>query len=402
VPGVGSPAKRPGEPAASATNVARHPRRPVDRATPSVRRSPAVATQLPPGTADAAAISPRELALATRNHGMPLEALAYDLTPAGLHYLLVHYDVPVVDAAAWRLEVDGAVRAPLSLSLEDLRARPTASLDVTFECAGNGRSLLDPRPVSQPWGLEAIGTARWTGTSLARLLDEAGIERRAVEVAFTGLDRGVEDGAAQAYQRSLALGDALGDDLLLAWAMNGAPLPPQHGFPLRLVVPGWYGMTNVKWLSRITVLDEPFTGYQNARAYRLRRDADDEGVPVSRMAVRALMLPPGIPDFATRRRFVELGSHTLEGRAWSGAGPVERVEVSGDGGATWDAAELEPPPGPYAWQRWTAAWRPPARGDVELLCRATDASGATQPLEPPWNLGGYANNAVQRIHVTIT
>jgi len=361
-----------------------------------------VATHLPQGTADAAAISPQELALATRNHGMPLEALAYDLTPAGLHYLLIHYDVPLVDAAGWRLEVDGAVRTPLSLSLEDLEGRPTVTSDVTFECAGNGRSLLEPRPLSQPWGLEAVGTARWTGTPLARLLDEAGIGDGAVEVLFTGLDRGVEDGAAQPYQRSLALDDALHDDVVLAWAMNGVPLPPQHGFPLRLVVPGWYGMTNVKWLSRITVLDEPFTGYQNARAYRVRQDADDDGVPVSRMAVRALMLPPGIPDFATRRRFVELGAHELQGRAWSGAGAVEHVEVSADGGATWAAARLERPAAPHAWQRWTFTWRPPARGDYELCCRATDATGAAQPLDAPWNLGGYANNVVQRVPVTVT
>jgi DMSO/TMAO reductase YedYZ molybdopterin-dependent catalytic subunit len=356
---------------------------------------------LPPGTADAAAVSPQELRLAARNHGLPLEALAYDVTPAGLHYLLIHYDVPVVDPATWRLEVDGAVQRPLSLSLADLARRPPASAAVTFECAGNGRALLAPRPISQPWLLEAVGTAQWTGTPLAALLAEAGVADDAVEVVFTGLDRGVEGDVEQDYARALPLADALRDEVLLAWEMNGAPLLPQHGFPLRMVVPGWYGMTNVKWLSRITVLREPFTGYQNARGYRMRQDPDDEGTPVARMAVRALMRPPGIPDFATRSRFAPRAPQVLVGRAWSGAGPIEAVEVSDDGGATWAPAELDPPAGPYAWRRWTFRWEPRAAGEHELCCRATDAAGNRQPDEAPWNLGGYMNNAVQRIPVVV-
>jgi sulfane dehydrogenase subunit SoxC len=179
------------------------------------------------------------------------------------------------------------------------------------------------------------------------------------------------------------------------------PLPPQHGFPLRLVVPGWYGMTNVKWLSRITVLEEPFTGYQNARGYRLRQRPEEDGVAVSRMMVRALMVPPGIPDFATRRRFAKREAQTLEGRAWSGSAAIEAVEVSTDGGATWEPAALDPPVGTHAWRRWSYEWRPRAPGDYELCCRATDAAGHRQPATPPWNLGGYANNAVHRVQVTV-
>jgi sulfane dehydrogenase subunit SoxC len=339
--------------------------------------------------------------LAARNHGMPLEALAFDVTPIGMHYLLIHYDVPRADAVAWRLEIDGAIERPMSLSLEDLRRRLAVTSAVTFECAGNGRALLDPRPVSQPWLLEAVGTGTWTGTPLAALLADAGIAGGAVEVLFTGLDRGVEGDVEQSYRRSLPLGEALREEVLLAWELNGSPLPPQHGFPLRLVVPGWYGMTNVKWLSRITVLDEPFTGYQNAHGYRLRQEAGQDGVPVSRMMVRALMVPPGIPDFATRRRFATLTVQTLEGRAWSGWGTVEAVDVSSDGGVTWQPAELGPPAAPHAWRRWTFEWRPKAAGDYELCCRATDSAGNRQPTVAPWNLGGYANNAVQRIPVTV-
>src|SRR6476660_1442081 len=222
---------------------------------------------------------------------MPLEALRYAVTPVGLHYLLIHYDVPAVEPDAWRLTISG--ERELELSLDDLRSRPAVEQTVTMECAGNGRARLEPRPVSQPWLLEAVGTARWRGTPLAPLLEEAGIPEGAVEVLFTGLDRGIEGGDEQAFQRALPLGEALRDEVLLAYEMNGAPLPPQHGFPLRLVVPGWYGMTNVKWLARIEVVDTPFAGYQQVTGYRLRSDPDEEGEPVRRMAPRALMAPPG-------------------------------------------------------------------------------------------------------------
>jgi sulfane dehydrogenase subunit SoxC len=341
-----------------------------------------------------------ELGLAARNHGMPLEALRYPVTPLGLHYLLIHYDIPGVDPAAWRLAVGGEVRRELSLSLDDLRGRPSVTAPVTFECAGNGRAGLTPRPISQPWLLEAVGTAEWTGTPLRGLLEEAGLLPAARDVVFTGLDRGVEGGMEQAYERALPLDEALRDEVMLAYEVNGQPLPPQHGFPLRLVVPGWYGMTNVKWLAGITVVAETFRGYQHASAYRFMQAEDDPGTPVTRMAPRSLMVPPGVPDFLTRRRFVGPGPCALEGRAWSGWGPIERVDVSDDGGKTWHRAELGQAGDPRAWRPWTWTWRPPAPGDYELCCRAADAAGNEQPLEPPWNLKGYANNAVQRVAVT--
>ena len=342
-------------------------------------------------------ISLEELALAARNHGMPLEALRYPVTPVGLHYLLIHYDVPVVEPETWRLTVRG--ERELILGLEELRARPAAVVTVTMECAGNGRARLDPRPVSQPWLLEAVGTARWRGTPLRPLLEEAGVGG-AVEVLFTGLDRGVEGGEEQAFQRALQLEEALRDEVLLAYEMNGAPLPPQHGFPLRLVVPGWYGMTNVKWLERIELVDTPFAGYQNSWSYRLRQAEDEEGEPLDRMQPRSLMAPPGIPEFMTRDRTVAAGEVVLEGRAWSGHAPVETVEVSTDGGETWARAELEPEGEPWAWRGWSYGWNAEP-GEHVLCCRARDAAGNEQPHEPPWNLGGYANNSVQAVRVTV-
>jgi DMSO/TMAO reductase YedYZ molybdopterin-dependent catalytic subunit len=355
-----------------------------------------------PGTARSEQITPAELRLAARNHGLPLEALAYDVTPAGLHYLLIHYDIPVVDPELWRLGVDGQVARPLSLSLEDLRSRPAVTHAVTLECAGNGRAQLSPRPVSQPWLLEAVGTAEWTGTPLRTLLEEAGANESAVEVLFRGLDRGVEGGEEQQYERSLPLADARREEVLLAYAMNGEPLPPQHGFPLRLVVPGWYGMTSVKWLERISVLDSPFVGYQQERGYRLRRRPDEKGEPVTRMLPRSLMVPPGIPEFATRERSLEPGPCVIRGRAWSGFGPVERVEVSADGGASWSEAHLGRQASRWGWRSWNWNWGPRDPGSYELCCRATDSAGNAQPLEAPWNLGGYANNEVQRIPVVVS
>ena len=306
----------------------------------------------------------------------------------------------MVDPASWRLSIGGRVRREVSLSLEDLRARPSVTHAVTLECAGNGRARLAPRPISQPWLLEAVGTAEWTGVPLRGLLEEAGVDDGAVEVLFRGLDRGFEGDRVQHYERSLALADAQRDEVLLAYAMNGQPLLPQHGSPLRLVVPGWYGMTSVKWLDRITLLDRPFEGYQQMRSYRLRQTPDEVGEPLSRMLPRSLMVPPGVPEFATRERRLEPGPVTVRGRAWSGQGEIARVEVSADGGAGWGDARLGPAPSPWAWRAWEWEWDAQP-GEHELCCRATDGAGNAQPLEAAWNLGGYVNNEVQRVPVTV-
>ncbi|MFG2500697.1 sulfite oxidase [Streptomyces sp. NPDC048441] len=342
-------------------------------------------------------IGQEELALAARNHGLPLEALRYDVTPPGLHYVLVHYDIPAVDADTWRLSIGGRVRTPLELGLAELRALPAVTHRVTMECAGNGRALLSPRPVSQPWLVEAVGTADWTGVPLRTVLAEAGVEDGAVEAVFTGADHGVERGVEQDYRRSLPL--PVDADVLLAYAMNDCPLPPQHGYPLRLVVPGWYGMAHVKWLRTVELTDTPFTGFQQAVAYRFRQSPDDPGEPVTRIAPRALLMPPGFPDFMSRVRVVRPGPVELEGRAWSGHGPVTRVEVSADDSRTWTDAEVAPRgPHRWGWQAWHTTWTATAGRHI-LSVRATDAEGHTQPLQQPWNRGGFGNNLVQRVPV---
>jgi DMSO/TMAO reductase YedYZ molybdopterin-dependent catalytic subunit len=339
-----------------------------------------------------------ELQLAFRNRGMPLEALRYDITPTGLHYLLTHFDIPAVDPSTWRLRIEGRVQRPLTLTLADLQRRPRTSTVVTLECAGNGRARLEPRPLSQPWLLEAIGTAEWTGTALAPLLAAAGLADDAVELVFSGVDRGIQGGIEQDYQRSLSVADATRPEVLLAWEMNGRPLEPQHGAPVRLIVPGWYGMTHVKWLNSIEAVDRPFGGYQQAEAYHYTTGPDEIGEPVERIRVRALLIPPGIPDFFTRRRSLDAGPVTLSGRAWSGEGRIERVEVGVDD--AWTDAVLGPGAGPYAWRAWSAEWRA-TPGDYVLSCRATDSTGAVQPLEQPWTYQGVGNNLVQRVDVSV-
>ena len=339
-----------------------------------------------------------EVALATRNSGMPLEALRYDVTPAGLHYLLIHFDIPEADAATWKLRLDGLVSRPRELGLAELRRMRSKTLRVTLECAGNGRGQVSPRYPSMPWLEEGVSTAEWTGVPLSELLGETQPKAPVREIVFHGADRGFDRGIEHGYSRSLGLAEAMHEDVLLAYDMNGAPLLPQHGAPLRLLVPRWYGMASVKWLQRIEAIDRPFDGVQQALSYHFRAAAGDPGVPCTRMRVNALMVPPGIPDFFGRRRTVEAGEVEILGRAWSGDGQVRRVQFSVDG--AWQDAALEAPAAPHAWQRWTARWQA-VPGAHELRCRATDATGAIQPLEPPWDVGGFGNNAVQRVEVMV-
>ena len=341
-----------------------------------------------------------EIQLALRNRGIPLEGLRYPITPTGMHYLLVHFDIPAVDIAKWRLTVGGLVSKPMALTLDEIRKRPVRRIASTMECAGNGRALMSPRPISQPWLLEAVSTAEWTGTPLRELLAEAGLSTGAVEILLTGLDRGVQGDELQYYQRSLSLSEANREEVLLAYEMNGLPLQPQHGYPLRLIVPGWYGMTSIKWLDRIEAIDKPFDGYQMTRSYRYSQAADDPGEQVTLMRVRSLMIPPGVPDFLTRTRVVNAGSTRLMGRAWAGRSDVSRVEVSTDGGSAWSDAKLGERPSSFAWREWWFDWQA-TPGEYDLCVRATDTEGNTQPLSQPLNFLGMGNNAVQRIPVIV-
>ncbi|NBS57685.1 MAG: sulfite oxidase [Betaproteobacteria bacterium] len=330
---------------------------------------------------------------------MPLEALRYDVTPAGLHYLLIHFDIPAADAAQWRLAIGGQVERPRTLTLEEIRALPAKTLRVTLECAGNGRGQTSPRYPSMPWLEEGVSTAEWTGTPLAALMEAAGVRPDARELVFRGTDRGIDRGTEHDYARSLTVAEAMRPDVLVVYAMNGQPLLPQHGAPLRLVVPGWYGMASVKWLANIDAVAAPFDGIQQLASYHFRAEAADPGVPCTHMRVNSLMAPPGIPDFFTRRRLVNPGPVRLFGRAWSGGGvPIARVEVSVNG--VWGEARLDPVAGPWAWRGWSFDWEA-SPGEHVLACRATDANGNVQPGDPRPDIGGFGNNATHRVSITV-
>ena len=333
----------------------------------------------PDGTVAAEEITPAELRLAARNHGLPLEALRYDITPAGLHYLLIHYDIPAVDAAVFRARGGRRGREAAEPALDDLQAARAG------QHAGHLRVRRQrPRPAAaapaQPALADRGGRHRRMGRHAARAAARRG--RRARRRASRRCSPGSTTAwrAARRRPTSARCRSPTSSQALLVYEMNGAPLPPQHGFPLRLVVPGWYGMTNVKWLARITLLEEPFEGYQNAVAYRMYGADGEPGDPVTRMLPRSLMVPPGVPDFMTRERHLAPGPVTLRGRAWSGYGPVERVEVSTDGGETFADAGSTRPLGAAAWRGWRFAWDAPP-GEHVLCSRATDAAGNAQPLD---------------------
>lgn len=351
-----------------------------------------------PNTQDGV-FSEDEVRLANRNSGILLETLRHDITPTGLHYLLIHFDVPSIDAHSHRLEFGDGFDAPFSIGVDEIKALPQKTLPVTLECAGNGRSSISPRTHSMPWGVEAVGTSEWTGTPLAPLIDQAQPSAGTIDIAFTGADCGFDKGVEHAFGRSLSLAQIASLDVLLVHEMNGQPLLPQHGAPLRIIVPGWYGMASVKWLTTIEALKTPYQGYQQVNTYRYRDNRKDPGQPVTCMRVKSLMTPPGVPDWVTRHRYVKTGSVSITGRAWSGDGvPISSVEFND--GSGWRAATLFAPQGKYDWTRWSIEWEAKP-GEHVLSCRATDSNGYTQPLEPRWDASGFGNNTVQRVTVFV-
>lgn len=342
-----------------------------------------------------------ELSQAVRNHGMPMESLRYDITPVGLHYLLIHYDIPLLEPDEWQISIAGAVDLAYSISLDELQNLPAVTMPLTMECAGNGRIYFDPPIARQPWFNNAVGNAEWTGTSLWPLLEKAGLRKDAVEILFSGADHGIDNGIERTYRRSLSIAEVQRPEVILAYEMNGQPLLPQHGSPVRLVVPGWYGMASVKWLTAIEALTEPSDHYMMKEAYVVRSDSRDLGRPTTRMLARSLMIPPGIAESHTRERITDAGPQTITGRAWCGSAPIVRVEFSADDGATWIDTDLEPSESMYSWSTWTAQWNPLEPGDHYLRSRATAADGQAQPFRASWNIGGYENNSIERVHIVV-
>lgn len=322
------------------------------------------------------------------NAETPLERQVGVITPAVRHYVRDHFAIP---QGATGLAIDGAVQTPLQLDLDEIRSLPPRSLVVTLECAGNGRAFIEPPVSGEQWRTGAVGTAEWTGASLRTILEMAGPLATAVEVLCVGADAGVpaDVGSRIRYERSLPIADALRDDILVAYAMNGEDLPPAHGAPLRLVVPGWYGMASVKWLARLRLLERKFEGFFQVNRYVI----GDR--PLREIAARALITWPHDGERLAARPFV------ARGYAWSGGGDLARVEISADGGKSWRDAALGGALSRYAWRQWDAEVTPRTGGRLLLLARAVTADGATQPLDEVRNALGYANNAARPVRIEI-
>lgn len=330
------------------------------------------------------------------NAETPLSALVEATTPVDEFYVRNHFPVPELDPDDWMLVLSGAVGDPQVLRLEDLRALEQHEAHVTLECAGNGRTLMQPFPGGTPWEWGAAGHAVFRGVRLRDVLEMARPDADAVEVLAIGADEGEIDGVNVPFARSLPIAKALDPDTLIAWEMNGEPLTPDHGHPVRLVVPGWYAVSSVKWLIELAVRTSRFEGVFQASHYRYVGEGDhSEGAPTRDIRVRALI---GLPLDGAE---LSLAPIEVAGTAWSQRDGVDRVDVSVDGGETWDAAQVTAPQERYGPAVWRYAWQPEASGTYELAVRATGSDGGAQPTEPTWNQRGYGNNVVHRITVTV-
>ena len=317
--------------------------------------------------------------------------------PNGRFYIRNHFQIPNLNAADYRLTVGGLVSRKLSLSLRDLRQMPSQTFFATLECAGNGRTNFDPPIPGEKWALGAVSTAEWTGAPLKAVLDRAGIESSAREVLFRGADRGPVEGSSGTirFERSLRLDEAYESGAILAYVMNGEPLPIHHGFPIRLIVPGWYAVASVKWLTDIELIGQLFAGHFQMEKYWYegRPGSEDAREPVTRMQVRALITEP------IQGAEIACGDITIRGVAWSGVAPIERVEVST--GRAWHQANLIGEPSRTAWQRWELVTRINASGPATLRARATDCAGRVQPEHAEWNRLGYGNNSIQEVSIRV-
>lgn len=326
-----------------------------------------------------------------------------DLTPNEAFYVRWHLEsIPTtVDLRNWRLKLGGHVGKPLELSMADLKRMKTTSLVAVNQCSGNSRSRSRPRVPGGQWGNGAMGNARWTGVRLRDLLNRAGVKAGAKQVTFDGLDEGPLPSVPD-FVKALDVAYALEPDLLVAYEMNGRPLPLLNGFPARLVVPGWYATYWVKALTEITVLPHPFTGYWMAKAYKIpanRAGSEspehhaEKTVPINRMVVRSFFVRPEAEERLPADR-----PYALEGIAFDDGHGIKQVQVSTDGGATWSDARLDADLGKYSFRRWRADWTP-GRGEQRLQVRAVNGAGESQPARPIWNKGGYMQNVVEEIRV---
>jgi sulfite oxidase len=333
----------------------------------------------------------------------PVEYFNTWLTPVPHFFVRNHMHEPSeLEAGDWRLSVGGEVDKPLALSMAELAKIETHSVVNTLECAGNGRSLHRPQVPGIQWGKGAVGTARFSGPRLRDVLQRAGVKTTGKHVMFRGLDE--VPGKVPPFVRSIPIEKALDGDTLIATQMNGAPLTKHHGFPARALVPGWIGAASCKWLTEIKVLDAEFVGNFMSPGYRLPNQPVKPGEavkpedthPVTALSVKSVIAGPS--DGAT----VKTGKLSVHGAAWAGESDIVKVEVSADGGATWNLAKLGREQSRYAWRLWSYEWKTGKAGDYTIQSRATDSQGRTQPATPVWNPSGYLYNAVDQVQIHVS
>jgi DMSO/TMAO reductase YedYZ molybdopterin-dependent catalytic subunit len=331
---------------------------------------------------------PRLNAYPGGNYGTPPELVDELIVPTSLFFVRSNGQVPKIDARAWRLAVDGFVDTPRSFSLVELKRLPRRRLTAFLECAGNSRTKFDPVPEGTPWANDAIGNAVWTGTSLSNVLDLAGVKRGTVDIVSQGAD-------FEGMQRGLPISVARDPDTMLVWEMNGEPLLPEHGGPVRLFVPRWAGISSTKWIARLSAQTSPFDGYYNADNYIIYNSAGEAVAPVREMPVKSLIATPADGSVISR------GPHIITGYAWSGHGGISRVEVSTDDGGSWSDAEVVASGGRLSWSRFELDWNAEP-GEYRILSRATDERRLIQPMQAFWNLKGYQNNGVQGVTISVS
>jgi len=334
----------------------------------------------------------------------PFAALDGPITPNDLFYVRTHFATPHLNAADWRLKIEGSVMRPTTLTYEQLRALPSHKVTATLECAGNSRVYLTPPARGVQWEQGAVSTAEWTGVSLSTLLAQAGLNPDAVEVVLEGSDSGeIKDpphpGGALTFSRSLPLQKALQSDVLIAYEMNGKPLPNSHGFPVRAIVPSWYAVASVKWLKRLVVVSHPYTGYFQTVDYAYWQHENDlvRRVPLSSLLVKSQIARPSLREVVAKGT-----TYKVKGAAWAGESGVTKVDFSSDGGKTWSAATLTTPMQQGVWRLWEFEWKTPsAPGQAILMSRATDGEGHVQPQTRNLDCENYMINQIIPIEVEI-